>query len=1114
MPIKLTSREYRIIGISVAVAIASLAIGVKYFWRAFPEAAIEFRVDRTDSEPIARKFLSARKLNLQGYRHAARFGFDDETKVYLERTQGLERMNGLTRGPVRLWRWSHRWFKPQQKEEYRIDVTPAGEVVGFDHDLLESAPGANLEPARARELAESFLREVVKRDLSDLEFVETDTEKRPARTDHSFTWKQKSVDLGEGSLRIMVDVDGDQVTGYREFVKIPEKWSRDYQKLRSQNNLAQTVDEVFFFLLSGAMLIILVLRLRDRDVPGGMSLAFGLVATGLFFLGQLNNFSLAEFGYRTTDPYSSFSAGYFLRSVLASLGVGVWIFFLVAGSEPVYRENYPGLISLRRYLTWQGLRSRSFFMANVVGIALTFFFFAYQTLFYLAANKLGAWAPSEVNYSDLLNTRIPWVWVLFIGFLPAVSEEMQFRAFAIPFLRKYLRSGPLALILAAFIWGFLHSAYPNQPFFIRGIEVGVGGIVTGLIMLRFGIVATLIWHYSVDALYTAFLLLRSHNHYLMVSGAVTAGIMLLPLIGALIAYWRSGTFADESGLTNASAGVSRAERKEAVVAAEVPLSYEPLSERRLALAGILMVLFAGLVLLPVERFGEGIKIRVARQDALRAADEFLKQRKVEPANYHRVAWLHENVDPMAVRYLLERKSIGETARIYRQATRLLLWQVRYFRPLEKEEHSVFVTADSGEVFNYLHTVDEDAPLPSLSQDEARALAEKFLVQQGYQLSGFDLQNTSAEKRKARQDYTLTWQAKPGDPRNVGDEQFRLEVDIAGDRVVAFARSFKLPEDWERERSARGLTFWLLLGTFIAGGGALLAGVLILFVKQVRTGEISWRRSAFVGAAFAGVFILSELTGLPTLERAYSTSMTLAAFRIFLIAGILIGALLLGLLIWALVGLAASLFPDSWRVFGGAARRVWRRDAAVATVVSLAAGAGISRLEAFFVTRFHALAPLKVDVAPDGFDLFWPGAAFFLGGVHFVLWLPAVVGVLIYLLRGSSVYRAWWMPMVRAGGVLLLISLGPWSAHSVREYLLGWAMTVVPLCVMGAIVWGFFRDNVLAYLLAAFSVPLAKPLLELLSQPALYFRLNGLLLAVLTLVVLGWMLLGRGETPPA
>ena len=410
--------------------------------------------------------------------------------------------------------------------------------------------GANLDTAAARALAEKFLVEVMRRDLAGLEFVDSVSEKRPARTDYSFTWKQKNVDLGDGSLRLEVEVDGDQVGGYREFVKIPEGWTRDYEKLRSRNNAAQVVDEVPWILLCVAGLALLIQRLRKRDVPIRLSVAFGLVAAALYFLGQLNTFSLAEFGYRTTDSYSTFVSTYVRDNLLSALGLGALIFLLLASSEPVYRDAYPGALSIRGYFSWQGLRTRSFLLANVVGIAMTFFFFAYQTVFYLAADKLGAWAPADVPFSDLLNTRFPWVMVLFMGFLPAVSEEIQFRAFAIPLLRKLLRSGPAAVVLAAFIWGFLHSAYPNQPFFIRGLEVGMGGIIVGLIMLRFGILATLIWHYSVDALYTAFLLLRSPNHYLMVSGGVAAGIMLVPLMVALGAYWKTGTFSEEGTLLN------------------------------------------------------------------------------------------------------------------------------------------------------------------------------------------------------------------------------------------------------------------------------------------------------------------------------------------------------------------------------------------------------------------------------------------------------------------------------------------------------------------------------------------------------------------------------------
>src|ERR1019366_2284508 len=128
MSTTLTSGDRRVIAIAVLLSAISLAVGVKYFSHAFPEAAIEFRVNRDDSIPMAQEFLAKRGWSVQGYRNAAVFDYDDDAKVYLERTQGLGRMNTLTRGPVRLWRWSHRWFRPQQKEEFRVDISPAGEV--------------------------------------------------------------------------------------------------------------------------------------------------------------------------------------------------------------------------------------------------------------------------------------------------------------------------------------------------------------------------------------------------------------------------------------------------------------------------------------------------------------------------------------------------------------------------------------------------------------------------------------------------------------------------------------------------------------------------------------------------------------------------------------------------------------------------------------------------------------------------------------------------------------------------------------------------------------------------------------------------------------------------
>ncbi len=1111
MPVKLGVRELKVIIVAVAVAAVSLVIGIKYFSRAFPEASLTLRVNRADSRAIAEKFLVSRGFDTGGYHHAAIFTYDNEAKIYLERTLGLSKMNVLTRGPIHLWRWSHRWFKPEQKEEFRVDVSTQGQVVGFEHEIPDTAPGASLNPEQAREIAQNFLQNTMHRNISDLEFLDVESEKRPARVDYSFVWKEKKVNLGNGSYRIEVDVDGDHVAGYNEFVKVPDQWIRDYRNLRSKNISAQLVDEVLWVLLSLAMLVILIRRLRDRDAPLRMAAGFGLVATVFYFLEQLNSFSVNQFGYSTADSYSSFVAGYYRHAILSALGVGAFIFLIVASAEPVYRERLPKLASVRRTLSWRGVRSRSFFIANVVGIAMTFFFFAYQTVFYLAADKLGAWAPADIPFSNLLNTRIPWIAVLFIGFFPAVSEEMQFRAFGIPFLEKIFRSRAAGLIAAAFIWGFLHSAYPNQPFFIRGIEVGVGGIIVGLVMLRFGVIATMIWHYSVDALYTAFLLLRSPNDYLRISGGLTAGIMLIPLIVALIAYLRTGTFSSDQEISNESAGIKRAPKEGIVGEPERALSYQPFRKPRLLVAALLTAAFVGIALIPAYRFGQDIKVHFSRRDAVSSATAFLDQRGVKTQEYRHVAWLQENVDPLSLRYLLQHLSVKESEQLYSRATRLELWEVRFFRPMQKEEYRVMVDPTDNQVFGYRHILDEDAAGATLSAAAARSLAEDFLQKHGYQVSNFELQNTDAKKRKAREDYTLTWQAKAGDPLNVGDAHFRIAVDIAGDQVVGTTRYFRLPETWRRQREASHLGNSILLGLESVLGIGLAALIIILFVGQVRAGKIPWRRSLWVGVVLAGLMGLMELTTVPMINQGYDTSVSLSNFWISIGVSLAVVPLLIGLAGWLVVALATSFYPEAWSIFQGSARRTWRRDAVMVCILSVAAAAGVMQLNTLISDRFHTFAPVSFAIVPSLFDTSSPGSAVFLHALIFTVLYTAVAGILIHLVRSGWSRRAWWLFLI---ALLVLAALGPADAHSVREYAAGWVMSAVPFAVAVAIIAWFCRSNVLAYVGAIFCLQVASPLAQLLSQPSMFFRWNGALLLVLCLLVLAWMIVAGRRTPYA
>ena len=62
------------------------------------------------------------------------------------------------------------------------------------------------------------------------------------------------------------------------------------------------------------------------------------------------------------------------------------------------------------------------------------------------------------------------------------------------------------------------------------------------LMLRFGILATLVWHYTVDALYTSLLLFRSGNTYYVASAAACTFVFAIPLLLSAALYIRRGGF--------------------------------------------------------------------------------------------------------------------------------------------------------------------------------------------------------------------------------------------------------------------------------------------------------------------------------------------------------------------------------------------------------------------------------------------------------------------------------------------------------------------------------------------------------------------------------------------
>jgi len=138
---RLTGSDKRALLLWVVLGILGAVFAQKYFFRAFPEASVNFQVSREEALKRAQNFVAGLGENISGYQSAIVFDVDENAKVYLERELGLQEANRLMSSELNIWFWNVRFFKPLQEEEFRVRVSPAGQIAGYEHKIEESRFG-------------------------------------------------------------------------------------------------------------------------------------------------------------------------------------------------------------------------------------------------------------------------------------------------------------------------------------------------------------------------------------------------------------------------------------------------------------------------------------------------------------------------------------------------------------------------------------------------------------------------------------------------------------------------------------------------------------------------------------------------------------------------------------------------------------------------------------------------------------------------------------------------------------------------------------------------------------------------------------------------------------
>ncbi len=153
---KLNYQDKRLIFICVIISVISFFITQNYYNQAFPYASIDMDVTQDDAKILAEKLLRNKGYNIQDYKQASKFGHLDREKLFLEYHLSREEAGEIL-NETNSYYWQNRWFIPEQKEEFKVNISTTGKLAEYEHKIDENAPGDALSKENALQVAQLFL---------------------------------------------------------------------------------------------------------------------------------------------------------------------------------------------------------------------------------------------------------------------------------------------------------------------------------------------------------------------------------------------------------------------------------------------------------------------------------------------------------------------------------------------------------------------------------------------------------------------------------------------------------------------------------------------------------------------------------------------------------------------------------------------------------------------------------------------------------------------------------------------------------------------------------------------------------------------------------------------
>ena len=252
---------------------------------------------------------------------------------------------------------------------------------------------------------------------------------------------------------------------------MPESFERKFSTIRSYNELFESIASIFYSLLQVAAVLIFLWAVTTKRIRWRFAIIVASFMTLIDLVESFNNIASVIDSYNTQKLFSGYLTEFVVQSLTGCLTKFLTYLILVGSAELIYRMSYPQKIACENVIAQSGYRCKSIVNGNLLGHILLGIDLGWIVAYYLSGRWWHIWCPSGVDNYQVLSTIVPCFSAIAIGVSAAINEEFLYRVLALSLFRKFTRSFWLANICQAAAWGFMHSSYPQEPAYARGVEL-------------------------------------------------------------------------------------------------------------------------------------------------------------------------------------------------------------------------------------------------------------------------------------------------------------------------------------------------------------------------------------------------------------------------------------------------------------------------------------------------------------------------------------------------------------------------------------------------------------------------------------------------------------------